>query len=184
MASQNNSLGYMIIEGSEIQIRGGALITDLKGFPIDFSRTDPLRPEQLARILYGDSFGKYAKEKLILESLLDSMEIEPQLWICNDKDILTPLKSKSKIKTVLLEDSAHVPLDSAGHIETTADPGVFFIQASMNGNPLRAEFPDNTRPDEIQQVANILSESSQSMNVLEPFTRLQKALSFLASGAK
>ena len=184
MASQNNSLGYMIIEGSEIQIRGGALITDIKGFPLDFSRTDPLRPEHLARILYGDSFGKYAKEKLILESLLDSMELEPQLWICNDKDILTPLRANSKIKTVLLEESPHVPLDAAGHIETMSEPGVYLIQVSMNGNPLRAEFPDNTRPEEVEQVAVILSEASQSMNVLEPFTRLQKALNFLATGAK
>ena len=54
MASQNNSLGYIIVEGSEIQIKGGTLITDVKGFPLDFSRTDPLRPEHLARILYGD----------------------------------------------------------------------------------------------------------------------------------
>ena len=184
MASQNNSLGYIIVEGSEIQIRGGTLITDVKGFQLDFSRTDPLRPEHLARILYGDSFGKYAKEKLILESLIDSMELEPQLWICNDKDILTPLKLRTKIKTVLLEESPHVPLDSAGHIETTADPGVFLIQVSMNGNPLRAEFPDNTRPDEVQQVGDILTEASQTMNVLEPFTRLQKALNFLATGAK
>ena len=141
MASQNNSLGYITVEGSEVQVRGGALITDIKGFPLDFARTDPLRPEHLARILYGDSFGSYAKEKLILESLLDAMELEPQLWICNDDDLLKPLKEKSKILTVLLEESPHVPLDAAGHIEATADPGVFLIQAAMNGNPLRAEFP-------------------------------------------
>ena len=182
MASQNNSLGYMIIEGSETLIRGAALITDAKGFPLDFARTEPLRPDTLARILYGESFGKYAKEKLILESLTDAIEIQPQLWICNDRDILMPLKANSKVKTVMLEESPHVPLEAAGHIETTADAGVFLIQVEQNGAPLRAEFPEGTRPDEIQQVAAFLAESAVSMNILEPFARLQKALNFLATG--
>lgn len=182
MASQNNSIGYILIEGSETQIRGAALITDAKGFPLDFARTEPLRPDHLARILYGDSFGKYAKEKLILESLLDAIEIQPQLWICTDSDILEPLRVDSKIKTVLLEESPHVPLEAAGHIETTAEPGVFFIQANANGAPFRAEFPNGIRPEEIQQAAACLAEAAQSMNILEPFTRLQKALNFLATG--
>ena len=182
MASQVNSLGYMIIEGSETMIRGAALITDAKGFPLDFARTEPLRPDHLARILYGSAFGKYAKEKLILESLLDAVEVQPQLWICKDKDLLEPLKSNSKILSVLLEESAHVPLDAAGHIETTADPGVFMIQVETNGAPFRAEFSENIRPDEVQQAAAILAFSATSMDVLEPFTRLEKALNFLATG--
>ncbi len=182
MASQNNSLGYMIIEGSETMIRGAALVTDSKGFPLDFARTEPLRPDHLARILYGESFGKYAKEKLILESLIDAVEIQPQIWICNDSDILAPLKANSKIITVMLEESPHVPLDAVGHIETTAEPSVFMIQVEPNGAPLRAEFSENTRPDEVQQAAAILSFSAASMNVLEPFTRLGKALNFLATG--
>ena len=180
----NNTLGYMIIDGSEIMIRGAALVTDTKGFPLDFTRTDPLRPDQLARILYGESFGKYAKEKLILESLIDAVETDPQVWICSDHDILSPLREKSRIKTVLLEESPHVPLDAAGHIETTADPGVFLIQANANGAPMRAEFPSGVRPDEIQQTAAILTEAAETMNILEPFARVEKALNFLASGVR
>ena len=184
MASQNNALGYIVIDGSETLIRGAALVTDMKGFPVDFVRTEPLRPDQLSRILYGDSFGKYAKEKLVLESLLDAVEVDPQLWICNDPDILAPLRSSSRIKSVLLEESPHVPLDAAGHIETTADPGVFLIQANANGAPFRAEFPGGIKPDEVQQTGAILTEAAGTMNILEPFSRVEKALSFLASGTR
>lgn len=182
MASQVNSLGYIIIEGSETMIRGAVLITDAKGFPLDFARTEPLRPDSLARILYGSSFEKYAKEKLILESLLDAVEIQPQLWLCKDKDLLEPLKTNSKILSVMLEHSPHVPLDEAGHIETTAEPAVFMIQVEANGSPFRAEFSQNTRPEEVQQAAAVLAFSATSMDVLEPFTRLEKALNFLATG--
>ncbi|MBR1657046.1 MAG: hypothetical protein IJ697_01085 [Synergistaceae bacterium] len=181
MAS-NNAIGYMLIEGTETQIRGAALITDMKGFPVDFVRTEPLRPDQLAKILYGESFGKFAKEKLVLESLLEAVETDPQLWICSDPDILLPLRNNSRIKTVLLEESPHVPLDAAGHIEATADPGVFLVQAEPNGNPLRAEFPAGIRPEEIQQTAAAITEAAETMNILEPFSRLEKALSFLATG--
>ena len=180
----NNTLGYIIIDGSDSLIRGAALVTDAKGFPVDFVRTEPLRPDQLSRILYGDSFGKYAKEKLVLESLLDAVETDPQLWICNDIDILAPLRTNSRIKSVLLEESPHVPLDAAGHIETTADPGVFLIQANANGAPFRAEFPGGVKPDEIQQTAAILTEAAETMNILEPFARVEKALSYLASGVR
>ena len=180
----NNTLGYIIIDGSEALIRGAALVTDAKGFPVDFVRSEPLRPDQLSRILYGDSFGKYAKEKLVLESLLDAVETDPQLWICNDPDILSPLRVNSRIKSVLLEESPHVPLDAAGHIETTADPGVFLIQANTNGAPFRAEFPAGIKPDEIQQTAAILTEAAETMNILEPFARVEKALNFLASGVR
>lgn len=180
----NNALGYIIIDGTDSLIRGAALVTDAKGFPVDFVRTDPLRPDQLSRILYGESFGKYAKEKLVLESLLDALETDPQLWICNDADILAPLREKSRIKSVLLEESPHVPLDAAGHIETTADPGVFLIQANTNGAPFRAEFPAGIRPDEVQQTAAILTEAAETMNILEPFARVEKVLNLISSGAR
>lgn len=184
MASQNNSLGYMVIEGAEGQLRGIAMITDARGIPLDFRYTDPVRPKKLERILYGDSFDTYVKEELILESLLDAVEVEPQIWICSDADILDPLKKASKAKTVMLEESPHVPLDAAGHVENTSDPGVFLIQADENGAPLRAEFPSGTRVEEVQQVAAMLTEIARSMNLLSPFTRIQRLFSALSAGGE
>ena len=35
----NNAMGYIIIDGTETQIRGAALVTDAKGFPVDFVRS-------------------------------------------------------------------------------------------------------------------------------------------------
>ena len=175
-------LGYMMIEGSDSSTRGVALITDTRGIPVEFVRTDPLRPDALERILYGESFGAYAKQKLILENLLDAVGNDPKLWLCNDDEILEPLHKISRITTLMLEESPHVPLDAQGHVETSAEPNVYLFQVYRNGAPLRAEFPEDTRSDEIEQSAGILTEAGLSMNVLEPFTRLQKAISYLASG--
>ncbi len=183
MASQNNSLGYMVIEGGEGQLRGIALVTDARGVPADFRYTDLIRPKKLERILYGNSFDTYVKEELILESLLESMETDPQLWICSDKDILTPLRNASRTKTVLLGESTHAPLDAEGSIENTTEPRVFLIQTEANGAPLRAEFAEGARTDEVQQTASLLTENAKTMTLLEPFSRIQRLISALATGS-
>ena len=180
MAS-NNSLGYMVIDGENGQLRGIALVTDARGIPIDFRYTDLIRPKKLERILYGDSWITYFKQEIIPESILDVIE-SPQLWICSDNDLLTPVRTLSKVRTVLLEESPHVPLDAAGTIENLAEPGAFLIQADPHGNPLRAEFPANVRSDEVQQTAALLTEYAQTMSLLEPFGRIQRLMSALAAG--
>ena len=182
MASQN-TLGYIVIEGEEAQLRGIALVTDSRGIPIDFKYTDLIRPKKIERILYGDAWNTYFKQEIILESILDAIE-PPQIWICNDSELLAPLREQSKAKTVLLEESPHVPLEGPGSMENTADPGVFLLQADPNGNPLRAEFPEGTRSDEVQAVGAMLTEYAKTMSILEPFGRLQRLVSALATGTE
>ena len=53
MASANNNLGYVSVEGAEGQFRGASLVVDQRGIPMDFRYTDPIRPSRLERILYG-----------------------------------------------------------------------------------------------------------------------------------
>lgn len=182
MAVQNNSLGYIVIEGAESQIRGAALVTDIRGIPVDFRYTDPVKPKRLERILYGNALDTYLKEELILESLLDSVEVNPQLWICLDEEILNPLKTNAKVKAVLLSPSNHEPLEAPGHIENTSEANTFLLQADEAGAPLKLKFPSDTRPDEMKLSAAILIDSAKSMDLLEPFSRIQKALMSLATG--
>ncbi len=85
---------------------------------------------------------------------------------------------------MLLEESPHVPLDAAGTIENLAEPGAFLIQADPHGNPLRAEFPEGVRSDEVQQTAALLTEYAETMSLLEPFGRIQRLMSALASGSE
>ena len=47
-----------------------------------------------------------------------------------------------------------------------------------------AEFPGGVRPEEVQQTAAALTEAAVTMNVLEPFSRVEKALNFLATGLR
>ncbi len=182
--ANSSGLGYIYIEGSENSVRGSSLVVDVRGIPLDFRYTDPVRPTRLEKILYGNALDTYLREELILQSLLDSVEVNPALWICNDMDILNPLKNFGRVKAVLIAQSNHQPLEAIGHVESTAEDNVFLLQADGVSAPLRLIFPDNTRSDEIQQAAALLVEAARTMDLPEPFTRIQKALSSLVSGAE
>ena len=81
MTASNNGLGYIVIDGEEGRFRGASLVVDLRGIPVDFRYTDPIRPTKLERILYGSALDVYLREELILQSLLGAVETKPQVWI-------------------------------------------------------------------------------------------------------
>ena len=182
--ANNSGLGYIVIDGNEGLIRGALLVVDVRGIPLDFRYTDYIRPTKLERILYGNALDTYLKQELILQSLLDAVEVDPQLWICNDMNLLNPLKDTGHVKAVLISPSTRQPLDSIGSIESTSEPNVFYLQADGVSAPLRLVFANGTRSDEIQNSASLLVEAASTMEITEPFLRIQKALLSLASGTE
>lgn len=179
MAATNNSLGYIVVEGAEGLFRGASLVADFRGIPMDFRYTDPIKPTRLERILYGNALEVYLREELILESLIGAVEVKPTLWICREPDLLAPLKRITKGKVLFLAPSSHSPLDAAGSVENTGETGVYMIQADSVSAPLRAAFSEGAKEDEVKQAAGILVEAAKTMELLEPFGRIQKALTSL-----
>ncbi|MCR5347251.1 MAG: hypothetical protein K6E38_05680 [Fretibacterium sp.] len=171
----SNSLGYIIVDGVEGQIRGASLVVDFRGIPLDFRYTDPIRPSRLERVLYGSALDTYLREDLVLQSLLGAVEVKPQLWLCNDLDLLVPLRETGKVRAAFLASSSHAPLEAVGNIESAAEPNAVLLQADAVSAPLRVAFPPNTKPDEAQQAAEFLVEAAKMMELLEPFGRIQKA---------
>lgn len=176
MAAVKNSLGYVIVDGVEGQFRGASLVVDFRGIPLDFRYTDPIRPSRLERILYGNALDVYLKEELILESLLSAVETKPLMWICRDGELLIPLKSVGKIESLLIAPSNNAPMEAAGSFRAAGENGVFMVQADSVSAPLRVVLPQGAKEDEIAQAAGVLVEAARTMELLEPFGRIQKAL--------
>lgn len=172
----SNSLGYINVDAVEGQIRGASLVVDLRGIPLDFRYTDPIRPSRLERVLYGSALDTYLREDLVLQSLLGAVEVKPQLWLCNDLDLLVPLRENGKVKAAFVTSSSHAPLEAVGNIESASEPNSVLLQADSVSAPLRLALPPNSRPDEAQQTAGLLVEAAKMMELLEPFGRIQKAL--------
>jgi hypothetical protein len=156
--------------------RGASLVVDFRGIPMDFRYTDPIRPSRLERILYGNALDVYLREELILESLIEAVEVKPTLWICRDADLVVPLRSQTKGKSVFLSPSGRSPMEAAGEVENTGEEGIYMIQADSVSAPLRAAFPGSAKEDEVRQIAGVLVDAAKTMELLEPFGRIQKAL--------
>jgi hypothetical protein len=180
VAVAGSSLGYIAVEGAEGLFRGASLVVDFRGIPMDFRYTDPIKPSRLERILYGNALDVYLREELILESLIGAVEVKPTLWVCRESDLVAPLRSLTKGKAIFLSPSTHPPMDAAGAVEHAGEGGVYMIQADSVSAPLRAAFPEQTREDEVRQIAGTLVEAAKTMELLEPFGRIQKALTSLS----
>jgi len=174
------ALGYIVVDGAEGLFRGASLIVDFRGIPMDFRYTDPIKPTRLERILYGSALEIYLREELILESLFNAIEVKPTLWICREADLLLPIKAVTKSKVLFLAPSSRSPMDEVGNLESTGENGIYWIQADAISAPFRAAFPENTREDDVKQSSNMLVEAAKTMELLEPFGRIQKALSSLS----
>ena len=182
--ADNNSLAYIIVESEEGSFRGAVLASDLRGIPVDFRYTEPIRPTKLEKVLYGSALEVYIKEELILESLVGAVEVKPALWICKEQNLLMPLRTFTKNKVIMLMNSNHQPLDSTGDFELAGENGVYLVQADAVSAPLKIVFHSNVTENEVKSVVNLLVNASQTMELTEPFSRMQKALNAIALEAQ
>jgi len=91
-------IGYILAnEMGEDTFIGGLLVTDQKGFPIEFRYTDPVTPSALQRVIYGNALDRYLIVEVIARSLIESVTDKPDLFITNSRlilelnDLLTPI---------------------------------------------------------------------------------------------
>ncbi len=63
--------------------RGGALVTDVETYPLEFRLTSPIRPTPLQKTLYGKTLQAYIITELIAMPLLKSLKEKPSLVIVN-----------------------------------------------------------------------------------------------------
>lgn len=172
-------MGYITIESQDNYFRGAALVTDSRGIPTDFRYTEPVRPTKLERILYGSALDIYLREDIILDNLLGAVEIKPSLWIVMDEALIIPVQRMSKLPAVALAASARQPMEQSGQCEPTGESGVFMLQADNISAPLRLTVsPESV--SKIQQIAQALTVSAEDMELMEPFTRIARAVEAVA----
>ena len=172
-------LGYLTVDAKENYFRGAALVTDERGIPTDFRYTEPVRPTRLERILYGGALDIYLREEVILENLLGAVETKPSLWLVDDEELIKPVQKISKLPAIAIEASQRAPLDQSGQYEITAEKGVYVFQADNISAPLRLTLSDENA-GKIAQFAQTLAAAAEDMELLEPFSRISKAIDAVA----
>jgi hypothetical protein len=174
VAEKKLLLGYLTIEAKDNFFRGAALVTDVRGIPIDFRYTEPVRPTKLECILYGGALDIYLREEVILENLLGAVEANPSLWLVDDDELIQPVQKLTKLQAVAIEPTQRSPLEASGKYEPTAENGVFIFQADNISAPLRLSVTQEN-VSKIAQITESLASAALDMELMEPFTRIAKA---------
>jgi hypothetical protein len=172
-------IGYITVDSHENYFRGAALVTDTRGIPMDFRYTEPVRPTKLERILYGNALDIYLKEDIILDNLICAVEAKPSIWLITDEELISPVQKIARLPAVVIATSARSPLEQSGQCEPTGEAGVFMLQADNISAPLRISVSQEN-VSKISQFAQLLTESAEGMELMEPFNRISRALEAVA----
>jgi hypothetical protein len=175
MDGNKQLLGYIMIDSQENYFRGAALVTDTRGIPTDFRYTEPVRPTKLERVLYGSALDIYLREDIILDNLLGAVETRPALWLLNDETLIAPVQKISKLPAISIAASSRSPMEQSGQCEPTSESGVFMLQADNISAPLRLTVSAENIA-KINQLAQLLTSAAEGMELMEPFSRVARAL--------
>jgi len=167
-------LGMLTLEKGSA-FRGGILVTDDWGKPLEFRCTAPVRPNQVQRTLYGQTLLPHIAVELIGLPLLKSIQEKPSLVIIQE-DVFFDVRLRYEAPLVRLwRQGEQVRLQSAGEQEqanSVLNCGTGKFQ------PIVLEVHRQFHTDS-QSCAGCLSDMFGRWDLIEPFERLKRALEYV-----
>ena len=181
MAVENVKLAYGIAYSSSSKgYLGAILITDYKGFPLEFRYTDPIVPTKIQQVLYGDGLEKYLKIDVITDSLIKALSQDISVLFVEDEDVLA--YKNSKIPIVRLSSTKASPLSGAGDYQKIKKNEIL-LQTSHAKCPIRLLFNENFECEgaNFDSIVSMLVDAGKFMDVDEPLSRVQKTLEHICN---
>lgn len=159
---------------------GAVLITDYKGFPLEFRYTDPIIPTKIQHVLYGEGLEKYVKLDVITDSLIKVLSSKISVLLVQDDDLLE-YKTDS-IVIIRVSATKAPPLSQPGEL-SNVKKSEYLLQTSHSNNPVRIQFnPDfDCEGEKFSYVINMLAEAGNFMDVEEPLDRVYKTLELVCN---
>jgi len=155
--------------------RGGILVTDGWGKPVEFRCTAPVRPNPVQKTLYGQTLLPHIAVELIGVPLLRSIPEKPMLVVIQDA-VFFDVRLHSETALVRLwRQGEQVRLQSADDQQQT---NAVLSCATGRFQPIVCEAHWKFRAD--SEVATPrLSEMFARWDLIEPFDRLNRALEYV-----
>lgn len=76
-------LGFEVLLSEEGLVRGGLMVTDGRGDPLEFQVATSIRPNRVQRAIWGDGLERHAIVELLGRPLLRELQHRPQLALTN-----------------------------------------------------------------------------------------------------
>jgi len=156
-------------------IRGAALVTDVKTEPLEFRCTSAIRPTQLQRILWGNRLTGYIAAQLVGEMLFKAVRNTSTLIVVRKPEFVE-LRPLIEIPLVQILRNEELAKASPLTLSDAQDDVVQSAGGQFEPLVLKVHRPHS---DDLQAAREILGECFRSFNVLEPFERMDNALSMI-----
>lgn len=154
------------------------LMTDVRGRPLEFRVTHPVKPSAFQRPLYGDALEPYIGVELCGERLLTHLDHEPELLVVSHRYLLEVRKLVPCPVTYLERAGDAIEVDSHGG-SSRAWAAKSIASPSGRFQPVAVAVPRDWEED-LDRARPVLEESFGHMDLLEPFDRITRALELLA----
>ena len=176
MAQQNGAssfnLGFLGVFDAESSggVRGAAMVTDQRGFPLEYRVTTPVRPSAVQTALYGESLEPFVTNELLGNRLVDSLTIAPAILLVNR---LTGLEVKTNKPLGFISHT-----DDYAHAES-ADVTYTVLQPPSGSNQAIAVV--SSLPTDHDELTIFMIEAFRHFDLVDVFSRMETALDVLAA---
>lgn len=185
------NVGYLLISTpNPSTYLGGVLVTNEVGLPVEFRYTDPVQPGKLQQLLYGKTLSHHIKRQVVTETLLRSLETKGLNWLfVTDESLMgryaLSARQEEKVELLRLSETQAAPIGKAGALQSVAE-GESLIQVAPNVPPVRLATVDVPKPVEGETkdlsgwpngpLLEQLLEAGNTMDLIEPFSRIERLL--------
>ncbi|MDD3013769.1 MAG: hypothetical protein PHC34_08720 [Candidatus Gastranaerophilales bacterium] len=181
MNFENIKLAYGIANTSSTNgYIGAILITDYKGFPLEFRYTDPIIPTKIQQMLYGKGLEKYVKLDVITDSLLRILSNRVSVLLVQDEDLLN--YKTDNIVIIRVSSTKAPPMASSGEL-SEVKKSEYLLQIAQSNHPIRLQFSPNFEcvGERFESIIKSLIEAGEFMDIDEPLGRVYKTLELICN---
>ena len=173
---QKTRLAFLGYSEFDKGYRGGILVTDEWGKPLEFRCTSPVHPNPVQRTLYGETLLPHIAVELIGAPLLRTVEQKPEAVIIHD-EIFFDVRRHSEVAVIRLRRQGEevTVRDSNGTAKATP---IVMDSPSGKFEPIVIEAHREFSHDSAAYGERLI-ELFGRWDLIEPFDRLTKALEYV-----
>jgi hypothetical protein len=175
-ADQKTRLAFLGYSEFDTGYRGGILVTDHWGKPLEFRCTAPVHPNPVQRTLYGGTLLPHIAVELIGAPLLRIVQEKPEVVIIHD-EIFFDVRRHSEVAVVRLRRQGEEVTVSDSSDPAKAKPTVM-DSPSGKFQPIVMEAHREFAEDSVACCERLI-ELFGRWDLIEPFDRLTKALEYV-----
>ena len=171
-------LGFLVLEktAKEDGFIAALMVTDNRGYPLEFRATTPVRPSLVQRTLYGGQLDHYVGVELCGQTLVRGSSRKPRTVLVSDRQLLDIADEVELDMAVIWRAGEALKVEEED--ATTAARGTI----KSSGSPFQPLVYEGrfTDPDSERETIAYLEDCASRFDLVEAFERMRAALQLLA----